>query len=48
MIFKKDEWCNKMIGELQLSKTALIAMVIRGDENIILENDIGVIYQAVI
>lgn len=51
-ISKNDAWCNKVIGELQLSKNELIAMVIRGDETIIpdgktviLENDTVVMYQ---
>lgn len=34
-IDKKDEWCNKSIGELHLEPNELITMVIRGEENII-------------
>ena len=34
-IDKKDEWCNKTIGELKLNTNELITMVIRGGENII-------------
>ena len=34
-IEKNDEWCNKTIEELHLKETEIIAMIIRGDENII-------------
>lgn len=51
-IDKDDPWCNKTIGELQLPKNLLIAMVIREDESIIpdgktviLENDTVVMFQ---
>lgn len=47
-----DIWCNKAIEELQLPENVLIAMVIRGEENIIPdgktvihEDDIVVMYQ---
>ena len=35
LIGKEHEWCGKSIGELKLSADELIAMVIRGEENII-------------
>ncbi len=51
-IDKNHIWCNKSIGELHLSQNQLIAMIIRGSENIIpdgktiiKENDTIVIYQ---
>ena len=43
VITKKDAWCNKMIGELELGTDVLIAMVLRDGESIIphdAENDL--------
>jgi cell volume regulation protein A len=52
VISKRDAWCNKLIGELELGADELIAMVLRGDESIIpdgktklLENDVVVLYK---
>lgn len=52
VIDKGHEWCNKPIAELNLSDDELIAMIIRGDENlipdgktVICENDIVVAYR---
>jgi len=51
-ISKKDIWCNKKIAELELGNNVLIAMIIRGEENIIpdgktiiREKDIVVLYK---
>jgi len=51
-ITKKDVWCNKKIAELELGENVLIAMIIRGEENIIpdgktviREKDIVVLYK---
>lgn len=51
-IDSSHEWCNRSIEELQLPPNELIALIIRGEENlipdgktIILENDIVVAYQ---
>lgn len=51
LIDKKNEWCNKTIKELDLPENVLIAVIKRGDENIIpegktkiKEKDIVVIY----
>ncbi len=50
-ITKKHQWCNHTIAELKLPSDALIAMIIRGNENLIpsgktliCENDIIVMY----
>ena len=50
-IEKGHEWCNKAIAELELPDNVLIALVRRGDENlipdgktVIMENDIVVTY----
>ena len=52
VITKKDAWCNKMIGELELDIDVLIAMVLRDGESIIpdgktmlYENDVVVLYR---
>lgn len=52
VIGKRDEWCNKTIGELGLGANELIAMVLRGGESIIpdgktiiCENDVVVLYK---
>lgn len=52
IIDKGHEWCNKPIAELNLSDDELIAMIIRGEENlipdgktVICENDIVVAYR---
>lgn len=52
IITKKDAWCNKTIGELELGADELIAMVLRGGESIIpdgktrlCENDVVVLYR---
>ena len=52
IITKKDPWCNKKIAELKLDSNVLIAMVIRGEENIIpdgktviKEKDVVVLYK---
>lgn len=52
VISKRDTWCNKLIGELELGADELIAMVLRGGASIIpdgktklLENDIVVLYK---
>ena len=52
VIGKRDAWCNKIIGELELEADELIAMVLRGGASIIpdgktrlLENDIVVLYK---
>lgn len=49
IIEKEDDWCNKAIGELKISKHKLIAMVIRDNQpiipdgkTVILENDVVV------
>lgn len=51
-IDKEHSWCNRSIEELHLSPNELIALIIRGDENlipdgktIILENDIVVSFR---
>lgn len=51
-ISKKDIWCNKKIAELELGSNVLIAMIIRGEENIIPdgktvihEKDVVVLYK---
>lgn len=51
-ISKKDIWCNKKIAELELGSNVLIAMIIRGEENIIpdgktliREKDVVVLYK---
>lgn len=53
VIDKNHKWCNKCISNLSLSDDILIAMIKRGDENIIprgrskiKENDIVVIYNS--
>lgn len=52
VIDAKHDWCNKAIENLQLSDDELIAMIIRGDENlipdgktVIYEGDIVVTYR---
>ena len=49
IIEKEDNWCNKAIGELKISKNKLIAMVIRDNQpiipdgkTVIMENDVVV------
>lgn len=51
-ISKKDAWCNKKISELELGSNVLIAVILRGDENIIpdgktviREKDVVVLYK---
>ena len=51
-IEKGHEWCNKAIADLKLPNNVLIALVRRGDENlipdgktVIMENDIVVTYR---
>ena len=35
LLYKCNAWCDKPIEELQLKETEIIAMVMRGDKNII-------------
>ena len=53
VIDSRHEWCNKKIRELNLPKDILIALIKRGDDNIIptgktriLDGDIVVTYQS--
>lgn len=52
IIDRRHQWCNKAISELELEQNELLAMIIRGDENlipdgktVICEGDVVVLYR---